>query len=93
MFEDNSAVPIVKVIDFGLCATLKDGHTSRAFVGTRLYAAPEMMRRDKHSLPCDLWSIGVMTYKMVSGDFPFYSENAEHISRLVLYGKQSYPKE
>ena len=42
MFEDTSAMPIVKIIDFGLCAEFKDGHTSTAFVGTMTYAAPEV---------------------------------------------------
>lgn len=42
IFEDASLVPIVKVIDFGLSAELSDGGTSRAFVGTVLYTAPEV---------------------------------------------------
>lgn len=42
LYEDSSLVPIVKVIDFGLCAEVKDGETSRAFVGTVLYTAPEV---------------------------------------------------
>lgn len=42
MFEDKSPAPIVKIIDFGLCAELKDGQTSSAFVGTMTYAAPEV---------------------------------------------------
>lgn len=48
MFEDTSAMPIVKIIDFGLCAEFKDGHTSSAFVGTMTYAAPEV-RTDSDS--------------------------------------------
>ncbi len=42
MFEDKSDTPIVKIIDFGLCAEFKDGMTSSAFVGTMTYAAPEV---------------------------------------------------
>lgn len=42
LFEDSSLVPIVKVIDFGLSTELKNGVTSRAFVGTVLYTAPEV---------------------------------------------------
>lgn len=42
LYEDSSLVPIVKVIDFGLCAEIKGGDTSRAFVGTVLYTAPEV---------------------------------------------------
>lgn len=45
IFEDSSLVPIVKVIDFGLCAELNAGVTSRAFVGTVLYTAPEVRPR------------------------------------------------
>lgn len=42
LYEDSSLVPIVKVIDFGLCAEIKGGETSRAFVGTVLYTASEV---------------------------------------------------
>lgn len=42
MFEDNSASPIVKIIDFGLCKELRNGETSSAFVGTMTYASPEV---------------------------------------------------
>ncbi|CAM9853335.1 unnamed protein product [Choristocarpus tenellus] len=93
MFEDYSSVPIVKVIDFGLCANLKGGITSRAFVGTRLYVPPEMVKADKHALPCDLWAVGVMTYELVSNSYPFYSEDADVLGHLVKTAKHKYPEE
>lgn len=51
LFEDASLVPIVKVIDFGLSAELKEGVSSRAFVGTVLYTAPEVSRSSRDCSP------------------------------------------
>lgn len=64
MFEDKSDLPIVKVIDFGLCAELKDGKTSSAFVGTMTYAAPEVGKMVHVAL--DLTRRGIMHERIVS---------------------------
>jgi 3-phosphoinositide dependent protein kinase-1 len=47
--------------------------SKETFVGTPLYVAPEMLS-DCISVPAsDLWSLGVMIYKMHTGQFPFES--------------------
>ncbi|CAM9352916.1 unnamed protein product [Hapterophycus canaliculatus] len=93
LYEDSSLVPIVKVIDFGLCAEMKDGVTSRAFVGTILYTAPEILKVDGHGLACDLWSIGVMAYALVSGKFPWYSESRDVCGQMIKYTPLKFPAE
>lgn len=46
-----------------------------SFVGTPLYVAPEMLS-DCRALPAsDLWSLGVIIYKMHTGEVPFMSPN------------------
>ena len=42
------------------------------------YMAPEMFK-DKYSDKSDTWSLGVLMYKMISGHFPFYSEQHSEI--------------
>ena len=52
--------------------TLVDGGLS---MGTALYAPPEVIRTEHVSLASDMWSVGVLTYVLVSGCFPFSSAN------------------
>ncbi|CAM9445168.1 unnamed protein product [Ectocarpus fasciculatus] len=93
LYEDSSLVPIVKVIDFGLCAEMKDGVTSRAFVGTVLYTAPEILKVDGHNVACDLWSLGVMAFALVSGQFPWYSDSKDVCGQMIKYTPLQFPKE
>eukprot|EP00752_Nemacystus_decipiens_P001784 g1724.t1 len=93
LYEDSSLVPIVKVIDFGLCAEINGGETSRAFVGTVLYTAPEVLKVDGHGLACDVWSIGVMAYALVSGEFPWYSDSRDVCGQMIKYTPLRFPEE
>jgi CBS domain-containing protein len=43
-----------------------------------------MGKRVGYGQACDMWSIGVMTYKLLSGRLPFYGATEEHIMMKVL---------
>ena len=46
-----------------------------SFCGTVAYAAPEIFEKDHYSEKCDLWSIGVIGFYMMSGNLPFVGKN------------------
>uniref|UniRef100_A0A8B9M096 Striated muscle enriched protein kinase a n=1 Tax=Astyanax mexicanus TaxID=7994 RepID=A0A8B9M096_ASTMX len=63
----------IKIIDFGSAQTfnpLSLKHYSKD-LGTLEYTAPEMLKGDAVGPPADLWSLGVVTYIMLSGRLPF----------------------
>jgi len=68
----------VKVLDFGLARAGKDDvqlTQSGAIVGTPAYMAPEQARGDKTlDARADLWSLGVLLYRMCTGHIPFKSD-------------------
>lgn len=78
----------IKVTDFGL-AVQKGGVGSenmlQATCGTPIYMAPEVINAHDYSQQCDIWSIGVIVYMLLSGDPPFMGSSEdklfEHIKR------------
>ena len=62
--------------DFGIAKHLDspDG-VLKTMAGSFGYAAPEVMLKKGHSKPCDVWSLGVITYTLLCGYSPFRSES------------------
>ncbi len=64
----------VKLLDFGLArASAQDaGLTQQGMIiGTPSYMAPEQARGEKVDARCDLWSLGVVLYRLCTGKLPF----------------------
>ncbi|XP_053822990.1 death-associated protein kinase 2-like isoform X1 [Vidua chalybeata] len=76
--------PSIKIIDFGLAQQLEDGITFKSLCGTPQYIAPEVINYEPLSPATDMWSIGVITYILLSGLSPFQGEtDAETLSNVV----------
>ncbi|NWI06305.1 DAPK2 kinase, partial [Tichodroma muraria] len=82
--EKDVPKPWIKIIDFGLAQQLEDGITFKSFCGTPQYIAPEVINYEPLSPATDMWSIGVITYILLSGLSPFQGEtDAETLSNVV----------
>jgi len=66
---------IPKLADFGLSRFLGEESVSASsaggLVGTPMYAAPELVMGQRPSLQSDLWSLGCVLYRMLTGRLPF----------------------
>ena len=83
----------VKLIDFGTAKIFEKGHQENKYVGSSYYMAPEIIKR-KYDEKCDLWSIGVIMYILLTGRPPFDGNDDDEILENVkigVYDKQSYP--
>jgi len=59
----------IKIIDFGLCIDLKSG-PSRHMLGSPFWIPPEMIRREYHGTPCDIWSFAICMLEMANSKPP-----------------------
>ena len=83
----------VKLIDFGTAKIFEKGHQEKKYVGSSYYMAPEVIRR-KYDEKCDLWSIGVILYIMLTGRPPFDGNDDDEILENVkvgVYDTSAYP--
>jgi 3-phosphoinositide dependent protein kinase-1 len=63
------------------------------FVGTAYYVSPEMLR-DNISVPAsDLWALGCIIYKMMTGDVPFNGSTDYNTFQLILERDLKFPSE
>jgi serine/threonine protein kinase len=98
--EPDPAGPRVKLVDFGLSKILSTsgpGMTALteagAVLGTPLYMAPEQVRGDPASSLSDLFAVGVILYRGLTGLFPFNGANAVELYRNILRGSPVPPRQ
>lgn len=53
--------------------------------GTPEYIAPEVLSRKPYTSAVDLWALGVVTYIILSGAFPFVDDDTSNIPNIKLY--------
>lgn len=73
---------VLKIADFGFCKPLQhqDG-MAETMLGSPIYMAPEVLKGETYTMKADVWSLGVVLYRMVFGFCPFQSNN---IGKLIL---------
>ena len=78
-----------KLIDFGLAEySTKFQHL---MVGTPYYMAPEVIDQP-HKERCDIWSLGVLIYVLLTGYRPFEADTREEVLRKIQTQRLSFPE-
>ena len=57
--------------DFGLSKVAEDGARCKSVLGTPEYMAPEILQRKQYGFEVDWWSLGALTYDLLTGSPPF----------------------
>src|SRR2546423_526700 len=80
----------VKLADFGIAKAAEQSSITQvgSVLGTAAYLAPEQSRGEEATPRSDLYSLGVVTYQLLSGRLPY---EASSLSELVLLQQQRPP--
>ena len=75
----------IKIIDFGSSNLINQNQKLKERLGTAYYIAPEVLKKN-YDEKCDLWSIGVIMFILLTGEPPFNGSNDEEILQNVKNG-------
>ncbi len=84
-----NGTPCVKVLDFGISKQLSPDAVELTqtgeLVGSPVYMSPEQMIRARHvDARTDIWSLGMVLFKLVTGKLPFLGDNLPEMVARVL---------
>lgn len=70
----------VKLGDFGLAREISSHTQTGSVVGTAAYLSPELVLRGQADARSDIYSLGVMTFEMLTGKQPYAGDQAVQIA-------------
>ncbi|CAM9660977.1 unnamed protein product, partial [Ectocarpus fasciculatus] len=91
LFEGDSSTSPLVLIDFGLSKHFDPHERMRQRVGSCYYTAPEVLAGD-YDYRCDLWSLGVICYMLLSGTPPFGGKTPDDIHNSTLTKPLVFPE-
>lgn len=77
----------LKIADFGLARRISSGRLLPLVYGMPEFVSPEGARGEGVNLSTDMWSVGIITYILLSGISPFRAENDRETLTRVQTGK------
>jgi len=79
LYENHSKRATVRLIDFGLSRTFDRTAVASDYARTPYTMSPEAVSNNNEKMTdkTDVWAVGVITFIMLSGEFPFIKTNSD----------------
>ena len=82
-YNDNKKY-IMKISDYGSSKRLISlSRNCNSNIGTTIYMAPEILEGKEYNYKCDLWSIGIIIYKLYYGKSPFLGITEDALKKNI----------
>lgn len=81
----------IKLIDFGLSITSHKDKENLEVAGTPYYIAPEVLT-GTYGKECDIWSLGVCIYQLLTGKMPFDGYSQEEVFDKITKAEFRMPR-
>lgn len=77
---------VIKIIDFGFAVkNMTPSEYITNFCGTPTYMSPEIVKRKPYKGDkADIWALGVLLYKISTGDFPFKGNSEDELFAAIV---------
>ena len=76
----------IKIIDFGIAKFTSSNKKEKGMTGTLYYMAPEVIKQN-YNYKCDIWSVGIILYILLTGKYPFDSLVKSRIKTKIEDGE------
>ncbi|CAD5206379.1 unnamed protein product [Bursaphelenchus okinawaensis] len=82
--KDSTNVDDIRLIDFGFAKLLRsENGMLMTPCYTAQFVAPEVLKRQGYDMSCDVWSLGVLLFAMLSGETPFLTSASDEPSKIL----------
>lgn len=92
LFTDD-IIKRLKLSDFGLSGIIKENTLLSTCAGTPGFMAPEVIKSNGYGFECDMWSVGVLAYFLLSGVLPFNSSVPFKLYQSILNAEYEFGPE
>lgn len=79
----------IRIADLGFAQKFDPEKGLNLVLGTPLYMAPELVRRQRYDEKVDVWSLGIIVYQLLCGVTPFDGQSLKKIQDNICF----YPVE
>lgn len=91
LYRTKDADSDVVIADFGIAKhLLSSDEQLHSVAGSLAYVAPEVLSKDGHGKPVDVWATGVITYVLLCGYWPFRASDPKVLLKEVTEAKIQY---
>lgn len=92
LFESEEPDSEIKLIDFGMSRHFTRGEDMKEQIGTVYTVAPEVLQ-GTYTEKCDMWSIGVVAFIMLTGKSPFEGPTEQDTVDNLCAARYSWPRD